>query len=403
MSGGPTSISNFVRRSGFHFTVDGRPARFAGTNSYYQMIHRRTGHAGADEVLDLMAARGMNLLRTWAFQDQCERPWDCLIDAPAERLPAGKEPIDYLQEETLVALDRTIAAAGARGIYVVLTLVNNWDDFGGMNRWTMWRFGRADHDQFFADPTIRAWYRSLASFLANRVNTITGRAYRDEPALFAWELTNEARLTTQAGTPQQLNDWFGEMSTHIKSVDPNHMVTTGIEGFYSGNHGARNTEDWMSGTGGDFIDNHRHEAIDYATCHIWPQNWGWNPIRDPARAMKKAAQFLQRRIYDAQSTLGKPLMLEEFGIPRDDSRTGPGGPTTIRDRFFRDVFFQLGDNSVAENGAFAGSTVWSLFDDTTADWDDGNAIFLPHDASTDAILTAHARKMTSTEGRPTIA
>ncbi len=389
----------FVRRDGTHFSLDGRRIGFAGTNNYYQMIRRRTGEAGMDEVLDEMSARGMNLLRTWAFQDQSERPWDCLLNAPAGALPPGQQPIDFVTEATLVGLDETLAAAGARGIYVVLTLVNNWDDFGGMNRWTLWRFGRADHDQFYLDSTIREWYKSLATLLANRVNTITGRIYRDDPTIFAWGLTNEARLTGKTVTPAQLDDWFGEMSSHLKRVDPNHMVTTGMEGFYGGTHAARNTDAWMAGCGTDFIDNHRHAGIDYATCHIWPQNWGWNPTGSTAAAMKKAGQYLQRRLYDAQSALGKPLMLEEFGIPRDNQATGPNGTTHVRDRFLEEVFFGLAEASAHEpEGAFGGSTVWMMLDDATTAWDDGNGIFLPQDADTDAILTRHALAMTR---RPT--
>ncbi|HOA73972.1 MAG TPA: cellulase family glycosylhydrolase [Phycisphaerae bacterium] len=397
---GAQPVVDFVRRSGWQFVARGRPIRFAGTNCYCQMIHRRTGHTGADDVLDAMAARGMNLLRTWAFQDCAERPGDCLLGAPAERLPAGKEPVDYVCEETLVALDRTIAAAAARGIYVVLTLVNNWDDFGGMNRWTLWRFGRGDHDAFFTDPTIRCWYKSLANLLVGRVNTVTGRAYRDEPAILTWQLANEARLARGGADGTAIDAWIAEMAEHIKGIDPNHMVSTGIEGFYGGSHADRNPDGWMGRCGTDFIDNHRHDAIDFATCHVWPQNWGWDPIGRPAAAMQKASRFVLCRIYDAQDALGKPLLLEEFGIPRDNAGRGPGGPTTIRDRFFAEAFLGPGEDSARNDGAFGGSAVWSIFDDATADWDDGNGIFLPQDASTDALLTAHARRMTQGSAPP---
>lgn len=394
---GTAQMQGFVQRTGYHFTIDGRRVYFAGTNNYYQMIRRRTWSPGVNEVLDEMAARGMNLLRTWAFQDDGARTWDCLICAPAAKLGPGQRPIDFINEATLVGLDQTLAACRARGIRAILTFVNNWDDFGGMNRWTVWRFGSANHDQFYIDPTIRGWYKELMALLIGRVNTVTGVTYRDDPTIFAWQLANEPRLMSSGvATPAQFTAWIGEMSAYVKSIDPNHMVSTGSEGFYGPAHSSRNTDTWMSAYGQDFIFDHQHATIDFATCHVWPHNWGWNPIGNTGSALAKATQYVQQRITDAENLLGKPLVVEEFGIPRDNFGTGPNsGPTLARDRFFREVFIALGEASARRNGAFGGSAVWIVFDNSTATWDDGNGIFLPQDATTDALLSAHAQYVTS--------
>jgi len=379
----------FVRRDGTHFVLNGRRIYVAGTNSYYQMIHRRTGHAGADEVLDEMQARSLTVLRTWAFQDQVEKE-GCLQCAPARRLGPSERPIDFIDPETLVALDQTLAEADSRGIRVVLTLVNNWDDYGGMNRYTLWRFGSVRHDAFYTDTTIHTWFRELIALLVNRVNTVNGRTYRDDPTIFAWQLANEARAGFIAAAA--LNTWIGEMSAYIKSIDPNHMVSTGIEGFYGPRHLNRNTDWWMPFHGQDFIDNHRHPTIDYASCHIWPQNWGWDPIGRTSRAMSKARHYLQQRIDDACDVLGKPLMVEEFGIPRDDlSAASSVGTTRVRELFFRDLYYETCAASAAGGGAFAGTAVWMILDDPTASWDDGNGVFLPQDEALDEIITTHAR------------
>lgn len=387
----PTRAENrgFVRCDGTHFVLNGRRIYVAGANSYYQMIHRRTGHAGADEVLDEMQARSLTVLRTWAFQDQVEKA-GCLQCAPARRLGPNERPVDFIDPATLVALDQTLAEADLRAIRVVLTLVNNWEDYGGMNRYTLWRFGAVNHDAFYSDATIRTWFKELAALLVNRVNTVNGRTYRDDPTIFAWQLTNEARCSSAASAT--LNAWMGEMSAYIKSLDPNHMVSTGIEGFYGQGHADRNTDSWMSVYGQDFIDNHQHATIDYATCHIWPQNWGWDPIGSTSAAMTKAERYLQQRMDDARDVLGKPLMMDEFGIPRDNFGTGTsGGPTTVREQFFRDLYYQTCAGSAAGGGAFAGTALWMILDDPTASWDDGNGVFLPQDAALDAIITSHAQ------------
>jgi len=382
-------VTGFVQTDGIHFAIDGHPVHFAGTNNYYQMIHRRTGHSGVDEVLDEMEARSMTVLRTWAFQEMAERS-DCLQCAPVRQLWPSERPVDFIDEATLVALDETIVAADARGIRVVLTLVNNWDDFGGMNRYTLWRFGYTDHDRFYSDTSIKDWFKDLVQLLVYRVNTVNGRMYRDDPAIFSWQLTNEARSDSAAA--DDLDAWMGEMSSFIKGLDSNHMVSTGIEGFYGTSHAGRNTDSWMQWNGQDFIDNHQHATIDYATCHIWPQNWGWDPIGNPQGAMTKATQYLQQRLDDAELILTKPLMLDEFGIPRDNHGLGiNSGPSLVREQFYNDVYYASCEASARSGGVFGGTANWIIFDDATESYDDGNGVFLPWDTGMDVILTSHAR------------
>ncbi len=75
---------------------------------------------------------------------------------------------------------------------VIVVLTNNWKEFGGMDQYVRWR-GGGHHDDFYTDATIRGWYRAWVAHLLNRRNVYTGRLYKDEPAIFAWELANELR------------------------------------------------------------------------------------------------------------------------------------------------------------------------------------------------------------------
>ena len=62
------------------------------------------------------------------------------------------------------------------------------------------------------------------------------------------------------------------------------------------------------------------ETIDYATIHIWVENWNWyNPWRPSSsypEAKKKALEYFQNHAHRA-GKIGKPLVLEEFGMSRD--------------------------------------------------------------------------------------
>ena len=49
----------------------------------------------------------------------------------------------------------------------------------------------------------------IFTFLLNRVNTITGRRYGDDPSILAWETGNELQHNFKGNLPAP-GDWTGE-------------------------------------------------------------------------------------------------------------------------------------------------------------------------------------------------
>lgn len=68
-----------------------------------------------------------------------------------------------------------------------------------MDQYVRWAGGRY-HDSFYRDPRIRAWHKAWISHLLNRVNMITGVAYKDDPTIMTWELGNEPRCARRTAT-----------------------------------------------------------------------------------------------------------------------------------------------------------------------------------------------------------
>ncbi len=60
----------------------------------------------------------------------------------------------------------------------------------------------------------------------------------------------------------------------------------------------------------------------------------------------------------ATDTLHKPLVLEEFGIPRDHEKYSPDSPTTARDDYYRRMFDQVADSCQAGR-ALQGANFWA--------------------------------------------
>lgn len=66
------------------------------------------------------------------------------------------------------------------------------------------------------------------------------------------------------------------MSAFVKSIDKNHLLTVGLEGFYGPTNPKRSTmnpENWASILGTDFIRNSKVQHIDFASVHIYPDHW----------------------------------------------------------------------------------------------------------------------------------
>ena len=67
----------------------------------------------------------------------------------------------------------------------------------------------------------------------------------------------------------------------FKSLDNNHLVGIGYEGFYHESSGRRKFRTnpgrggsrWAANEGQDFERNAATRCIDYVGIHVWPDNW----------------------------------------------------------------------------------------------------------------------------------
>jgi mannan endo-1,4-beta-mannosidase len=211
-------------------------------------------------------------------------------------------------EDAFVHLDKVIAEAAKNNIYVQLCLVNWWRDTGGVTQYLRWagindaaadsyKFGINNEKAilFYSNPETRRLYREHVEKLATRRNSITGVLYRDDPAIFGWELMNEAQVIT--GRWAERRAWFAEMSAYLKSLDPNHLVAPGAWGYRESSE----RREWLA--------DHAIPTIDYCDVHIYPRE-DHNSFVDSPKDLK---EFIANRAAAAFS-IGKPLVFGEFGM-----------------------------------------------------------------------------------------
>ena len=326
---------SFVTRHGGTLRLNGRQFRFAGTNNYYLMYK---SPAMVDDVLAAAAGNGFSVLRLWGSLDIGNQDGSNSIHGKADGVyfqywdgtrPAYNDGADGLQR-----LDYVIARAGQHGLKLVIPFVNNWNAYGGMDQYVRWRGGQY-HDEFYTDPTIRQWYKDWIAHLLNRTNSITGVQYKNDPTIMTWELGNEPRCISAGVYPRSpncttatLTAWADEMSAYVKSLDRNHLVSVGDEGFYC----IPGDPDWINqcGEGVDTLALTALPNIDVMSFHLYPDGWG---NRDAAWG----TEWIKNHIRDANA-LGKASMLGEFGWADKSTRNPVYKQWT-------DAFFKSGGQS----------------------------------------------------------
>lgn len=332
------ALSGFVQRQDQQLVLNGRPFRIVGANNYY------LGFVSEDvvrEVLNVASAMSLNTIRILACFESIEIPpgpgsvyfhfWN----------PATNWPDIHDGPDGLDRLDRAVAMAGDSGFRLILTLTNNWEPFGGMPAYTKW-FGLDSKDRFYTDGRCRAAYWQWVEQLILRQNKITGRLYRDEPAILGWELANEPD-SPQAGLDAILS-WTWEMASLIKSKDPNHLVSVGDQGYFLHSHSSGN--DLFDGSHGVSYEHLLGVGpVDFGTFHMYPQDMAKG--EDPGDFGR---MWIGEHVAAAQRA-NKPAVLEEYGL-----RVGDAG---VADSAARNALYQGWLQDVADLGA-AGDLVWMI-------------------------------------------
>ncbi|MBN2195077.1 MAG: cellulase family glycosylhydrolase [Polyangiaceae bacterium] len=303
-----------------YFVADGKPFCFQGTNNYY--INFKS-HRMVDDVFKQMPEMNLKVMRTWAFLDigSLDHAVES-IDGMKEKVyfqywdPAAGAPAYHEGPDGFERLDYVLHRARTTGVRMIMVLTNNWKDFGGMDQYLIW-YGLKSHYQFFTDERVKKAYKDYVAHLINRVNTIDGTAYREDPAIFAWELANEPRCKNYGRfddlsgcDPKYLTAWADEMSAFVRTLDQHHMVAVGDEGFFDdgGKHWTHQGKDGVDHVALTSLPN-----IDFATYHLYPDNW--------STGVKFGYQWIVDHVLAAQK-IGKPTVLEEYGtIVKSDKKT----------------------------------------------------------------------------------
>ncbi|KAI8106412.1 hypothetical protein M9435_000956 [Picochlorum sp. BPE23] len=332
-----------------------------------------------DGVLAELQQDGVNVIRVFAHTTD-------------PRYPFQESPGVY-NDDAFASLDYILASCKKHGIRVILSMTDSWKYRGGVQEFIDFsetapprpeqypppinvdgdfdysRMTRAQEDYekqrmmlFFSDEGTHRLYKNHLDTILRRKNTITGIQYKDDPTIFSLSLINEMRCEGSPATstcPEAVQAWISDVVEHVRSIDTQHMLTIGEEGFYSSTKARRkyNPANWAESSGQDFIRDHQaHPGISYASIHIWPSTWRSDD--DVASSDFTVEDWISSHMEDARNVLQKPLLIEEFGYPISSSSSDRAKDIQNLRKPIVDLVYAYVNQSIHEENSLQGSLLW---------------------------------------------
>lgn len=299
----PQSPTGFVQRDGTQLTLNGQPYRFEGMNVYNVASNGGcVPYLNPDTALQEIGP-GQNVFRFWAFQ----------------QFVVSNGQFNW------APFDQVLAAAAAHGERVIMDLTDEWDYCDGGVKTMAW-YQSGYKDTVYPGDIVP--YRQYVADVVAR--------YKDNPTVMMWELVNEAQAGGTGSCPAEPGPFdalmsFGEdMGSLVKSIDPNHLLSFGIQDDSCG--------DWA----GDYKALNAIPTIDVCTFHDY--NYPTDPMGNPT------APNLQTAVTMCHAD-NKPIFVGEIGI---DPATI--SPSTLQERA---DLFQAKFNAMTQAGV-VGELLWDF-------------------------------------------
>lgn len=283
---GIKDTDNFITTCGTEFCLNNKEIKFIGVNIADLLSF---SHEEMDSTFKQNSQLGIRVIRVYLDNG------------------GGVEGL----RERIKDLDYMLGLAEKYKIRLIMTI--SW--WAGIPRF----YGMS----FFLDERAQKEYKELAGFVVNR--------YRDNPWIFSWELMNEPEYFYKhfGGKPDfdEILNWIETMAEYIKTLDKKHLVSVGTGGvwqYYIGLHPETLDKNY-------YVLMHQSKDIDFITLHFYG-------IRRLKGDRNRVEVLLKEMVNDGHG-LGKPVVLEEFGLKRVW-----GYEKEFWFKFILDTFFSNGGN-----------------------------------------------------------
>jgi mannan endo-1,4-beta-mannosidase len=364
LSAPSSARSSFVTVKAHNFYLSDKTYFYIGTNYWYGSLlglekDDKKGVARLRKELDFLKANGVTNLRLMAGAEGSGMINGVLRVGPPLQPSQGE-----FNEDILDGLDLVLSEMGKRDLKAILFLSNNWEWSGGFQQYLIWndmvpdalKTRKLNWDEqrdivskFYGCEPCKESYDKQVNLILGRTNKYNKKRYTEDPAIMAWELANEPRPMRPV-VADAYKRWISDVASMIRTRDKNHLITIGHEGEMG-------TEDIKL-----YEEIHADKNVDYLTIHIWPKNWGWFTGQQIGEGfpnvIEKTLDYIARHRLVARR-LNKPLVIEEFGLPRDNHSFDVSASTSLRDAFYGKIFSVV-EKQAGADGYIAGANFWAF-------------------------------------------
>lgn len=326
-------------------------------------------------------------------------------------------PVLSPNEDAFVKLDNLYDAAEYTGIYLLPSFADNptFNTKATFVSWanTLYNAGLSTawpYVGFFTSPYCRKIYKDFYTMLAGRRNTVNGKYYVDNPQTLMVEIGNELRIdlfTSENGTQNTVNsencalmrNYVSEISSHMKSVDPNHLVS-----FGDMSHMWRWVQgDTVANGSGYGVDGNMLSSIPTIDCfdfHMYPtqadptrlQKYGQHLGSPDAVTVTGWLRQIKQGYIATGKNNGKPVVCSEYGMTKEYFPQVQGYPFSPRARHYEQLlrdFFEAGGDMFLFWSYSSGNAGYEI----CADGTDGNTtnINFNDNSLLDSIRALHYR------------
>ncbi|MBM3707809.1 MAG: hypothetical protein FJW61_01860 [Actinobacteria bacterium] len=248
------------------FTIDRKPFRFIGANAINFGYYNEYG-LSIEEAIKAASENGISVIR--------------IMVGLGEDTWGGKPFEEY---------DKVLDISAKHGVYVIVTLTDCCCLGGEWGPTEEAYFDKAPYCNL-ADPSGLSSFKDYIKSVLLRKNTINGKIYKDDTTIIAWDIVNEPAL--QIFTDSDLNSWLIEVTSYIKTLDTNHLITIGID-----------TSRSLYDSDGPHYEALNVPDLDFFSFHY--NLYDYSIVSGHLDLIKfRTEKFI---------SMGKPVVLEEFGI-----------------------------------------------------------------------------------------
>lgn len=378
-----------------------------GAQVVRQNVSGKVQYPQIDKVMENYAQLGVKVVRLWTFA--CEGSRGSRVSPSIIKKDFSLDP------EGLSQLDYTVAAAGRHGIKLIFPLVNFEHEYCGMEWWVEQSYAAAPEkdrgtiqysciDQkshrllklakspndcpaeypavpskelFYTQSIVKDRFKTYVKTMLDRANIYTGVSLKNDPTIMAIGLSNEPHtsdyyeclLSNVGGITDEdcrkfdrqsyqkfapgtiVYNWLTEMSQYVKSIDSNHLVSTGEEAYRTSHDDASclDRHQWIhdGSKGVDFARNSSIPSVDLMSTHLYPDNWAV-----PASELDWFDRCIIRDRARLAAKNGKVIYLEESGFSETAYPGKPDDYRRERAHYLSRMF------AYANRAGFQGTMVW---------------------------------------------